>query len=104
MPLDRVELTASLSVRARGRHLTGAGQACYGPFGNANPSNYPLARLEYPDGSIVYLRTSEHSTLSVGRGDVEQETTVTVPGDAPDGDARLCLVVNGLSSNCIKSG
>ena len=100
MPLDRIELTASIPVRVRGHRLTGAGQACYGALGVAHPTNYPLARLEYPDGRVVYLRTSDHSTLSVGTGDAEQETTVTVPGYAPDGEARLCVVANGLS-DCV---
>ncbi|HXH92289.1 MAG TPA: hypothetical protein VNN25_11975 [Thermoanaerobaculia bacterium] len=97
---ERIPLTIGQHRRLHGVRLTGPSQGCVGPFNKGNPTNYPLVRIEYPDGRVFYLRTSDHSTLGIGPGEEPQSTTFLVPDWLPDGDADLCVVVNGLK-DCI---
>lgn len=62
-------------------------------------TNYPLIRLTYDSGRVVYLPTLNHSAMGVATGsDVRQSTTFEVPTHAPSGFATLCVITNGIES------
>jgi len=64
-------------------------------------TNYPLVRLTYLSGQIVYGRTFDHSTMAVATGAALESTNFFVPWSAPKGKADLCVVANGISSDCV---
>ena len=65
----------------------------------AMATNYPIVRLQYPNGRVVYCRTGGHSTMGVATGARIVSTSFTVPPGAPDGGANLVVVANGIASD-----
>jgi hypothetical protein len=87
------------SYRVDGRRFNGMSQAVsYGDDCSA-ATNYPLARLEYEDETVVYCRTRRHSTMGVATGPHVVHTIIDVPPSAPPGEAELFIVANGVPSD-----
>jgi hypothetical protein len=85
-----------------GRQINGLSQAViYGDEG-AMATNYPIVRLtNIATGQVVYCRTHDHSTMGIQTGAVIHTTNFTVPAGAPTGSYRLCVIANGISSDCV---
>jgi hypothetical protein len=85
-----------------GRQINGLSQAViYGDEG-AMATNYPIVRLmNTATGEIVYCRTHDHSTMGIQTGTVIHTTSFTVPVSAALGSYRLCVIANGISSDCL---
>jgi hypothetical protein len=82
----------------QGRRLNGFTQACgYGDDAQM-ATNYPIVRLQYPSGQVVYCRTANHSTMAVATGAAVVSTTFAVPPGAPSGSANLVVIANGIPS------
>jgi hypothetical protein len=84
-----------------GRQLNGLSQAViYGDEG-AMATNYPLVRLvSLSTGNTFYCRTHDHSTMGIQTGATVQSTRFTVPAGVPWGSYKLCVIANGISSDC----
>ena len=96
------QVEAGLSYSLSGRQLNGLSQAVsYGDDAQM-ATNYPLVRLLYPGGQVVYARTFDHSSMGVATGAALESTNFFVPWNAPKGKADLCVVVNGISSDCVR--
>jgi hypothetical protein len=95
-------VTAGHSHHVRGRRFTGMSQA--NSYGDdcMNATNYPLARLRYGDGRVVYARTHNHSTMGVATGAHIVHTTMSIPASAPEGTAHLVIVANGIPSDPVE--
>jgi hypothetical protein len=85
-----------------GRQINGLSQAViYGDEG-AMATNYPIVRLQNTaTGNVVYCRTHDHSTMGIQTGAAVHTTNFTVPSSAPLGAYRLCVIANGISSDCV---
>lgn len=85
-----------------GRQINGLSQAViYGDEG-AMATNYPIVRLTNTNtGEVVYCRTHDHSTMGIQTGATVHTTNFTVPASAPYGPYRLCVIANGISSDCL---
>jgi hypothetical protein len=85
-----------------GRQINGLSQAViYGDEG-AMATNYPIVRLTNTGtGNVVYCRTHDHSTMGIQTGAVVHTTKFTVPTSAPFGAYQLCVIANGISSDCV---
>jgi hypothetical protein len=85
-----------------GRQINGLSQAViYGDEG-AMATNYPIVRLvNTGTGNVVYCRTHDHSTMGIQTGAVVHTTSFTVPTSTPLGAYRLCVIANGISSDCV---
>ena len=88
--------------KVSGRRFNGVSQAVsYGDDCSA-ATNYPIARLRYADGRVVYGRTFDHSTMAVATGHHLVHTTVEIPASAPSGHAHLEIVANGIASDPVE--
>ena len=88
--------------KVSGRRFNGVSQAVsYGDDCSA-ATNYPIARLRYADGRVVYGRTFDHSTMAVATGHHLVHTTVEIPAAAPSGHAHLEIVANGIASDPVE--
>jgi hypothetical protein len=85
-----------------GRQINGLSQAViYGDEG-AMATNYPIVRLvSTSNGDVFYCRTHDHSTMAIQTGTVIHSTQFTVPATVPLGTYRLCVIANGISSDCV---
>jgi hypothetical protein len=85
-----------------GRQINGLSQAViYGDEG-AMATNYPIVRMVNTNtAEVFYARTHDHSTMGIQTGAVIHTTHFTVPVSAPLGPYRLCVIANGISSDCI---
>lgn len=94
----RVKQTYTL----RGRLLNGLSQAnSYGDDATM-ATNYPLIRVRnLASGKVTYCRTFDHSSMGVATGLAIQSTSFKVPFDAEYGDSELCVVANGIASDCV---
>jgi hypothetical protein len=84
-----------------GTQLNGLSQAnMYGD--DCYPAtNYPLVRLTNTStGAVQYCRTYDFSTMGVATGGSMQSARFRV-GSLPDGNYRLCVIANGISSHCV---
>lgn len=106
-PAWRPQITsAPLVIRAgqtysiQGRQLNGLSQA--NSFGDdaSMATNYPLVKLTTANGT-VYCRTFDHSTMGVATGLSTQSTYFKVPFGVRNGPAQLCVIANGISSQCV---
>jgi len=94
-------IRAGQTYTIQGRQLTGLSQAnSYGDDASM-ATNYPLVRLKTVSGNVYYCRTFDHSTMGVATGTSTQSTCFKVPFGVKDGPAELCLVANGISSQCV---
>jgi hypothetical protein len=88
--------------KVSGRRFNGASQAVsYGDDCTA-ATNYPIARLRYVGGQVVYCRTFDHSTMAVATGQHPVHTTMEVPASAPSGRAHLQVIANGIASDPVE--
>jgi hypothetical protein len=96
-------LVRGMTATLKGRQLNGLSQAnCFGDDG-MSATNYPLVRLTYSSGEVVYLRTHDHSSMGVATGtrivstrfDVKKDG---VADDVPLGNAALEVIANGIAS------
>ena len=96
------QIEAGMSYSLTGHQINGLSQAVsYGDDAQM-ATNYPIVRLTYPSGQVVYARTFDHSSMGVATGATPQSTNFFVPWSAPKGKAELRLVANGISSDCVK--
>ncbi|GAA2753126.1 kelch repeat-containing protein [Kitasatospora cinereorecta] len=87
-----------------GRQINGLSQAVsYGDDAQM-ATNYPIVRLEYPDGRVGYCRTHGFSTMGVQTGTVVHQTRFTVPAGTEIGQARIVVVANGIASAPVPVG
>ncbi|HWF49065.1 MAG TPA: kelch repeat-containing protein [Solirubrobacteraceae bacterium] len=100
------EITSAPEHMAPGSHHKVAGHRFNGvsqavSYGDdcTTATNYPLARLRYPQGVVVYCRTFDHSTMALATGNHVVHTTVEIPASAPHGHASLEIVANGIASD-----
>ena len=85
----------------RGRQINGLSQAViYGDEG-AMATNYPIVRLTDGAGAVTYCRTHDHSTMGIQTGAAIHTTQFTVPASTPLGSYNLCVIANGISSDCV---
>ena len=87
--------------KVSGRRFNGVSQAVSYGDDCSCATNYPIARLRYAHGHVVYCRTYGHSTMAVATGHKPVHTTIEVPASAPFGAARLEIVANGVGSDGI---
>ncbi len=87
----------------QGRLLNGLSQAnSYGDDASM-ATNYPLVRIRnLKTGHVVYARTFDHSSMSVATGLSIQSTHFKIPFGTELGDSELCVVANGISSECVR--
>jgi hypothetical protein len=84
----------------QGNLLNGLSQACSYGDDCTNATNYPIVRLE-GGGKVWFCRTFDHSTMGVATGFSVQSTNFTVPCGVPDGSYSLCVIANGIASDCV---
>jgi hypothetical protein len=83
-----------------GTQLNGLSQACMYGDDAQMATNYPIVQLtNTASGDVVYLRTSNHSTMAVATGSTPQTTNVFVPMDTPPGNYHLVVIANGIASD-----
>lgn len=87
----------------QGRLLNGLSQA--NSFGDdaTNATNYPLVRIRnLKTGRVRYARTFDHSSMGVATGLSIQSTHFKIPFGTELGLSELCVVANGIASDCIR--
>jgi len=86
-----------------GRLFNGLSQAVsYGDDGTM-ATNYPLVRIRnLKTGHVRYARTFDHSSMSVATGLSVQYTHFKIPFGTELGPSELCVVANGISSECVR--
>lgn len=95
----RVKQTYSL----QGRLLNGVSQAVSYGDDATQATNYPLVRIRnVQTGQVTYARTFDHSSMSVATGLSIQTTHFKIPFDAQLGPSELCVVTNGIASECVR--
>jgi hypothetical protein len=89
----------------KGRQLNGLSQACmYGDDAMA-ATNYPIVRIaNQATGHVFYCRTHDHSTMGLQTGTVIHSTQFTVPSGIETGPSEICVIANGISSDCKRIG
>jgi hypothetical protein len=96
------ELISGGQHKVRGRRFNGFSQACSYGDDCSCATNYPIARLRYEGGRVVYCRTFDHSTMAVATRHRVVHTTMEVPASAPSGRAHLEIVANGIASDPVE--
>jgi len=92
---------AGQTYSIQGRQLNGLSQAnSYGDDASM-ATNYPLVKLTTASGTVYFCRTFDHSTMGVATGTSTQSTYFKVPFGVKDGPAELCVIANGISSQCV---
>lgn len=91
------DLTHGATYRLSGYRLNGMSQGSAFGDENQNATNYPLARLTFATGWVVFARTHDHSSMAVAAKGVT-ETSFDVPAGGPSGPAMLQIVTNGIAS------
>ena len=94
------KLALGRNVILTGTQLNGLSQACsYGDDAQM-ATNYPIAQLTSTiNNNVIYLRTSNHSSMGVATGAAPQTTNVFISSDTPVGNYRLAVIANGISSD-----
>jgi hypothetical protein len=87
----------------QGRLLNGLSQAnSYGDDASM-ATNYPLVKIRnLKTGHMRYARTFDHSSMSVATGLSIQSTHFKIPFGAELGESELCVVANGIQSECVR--
>jgi hypothetical protein len=85
-----------------GRQINGLSQAViYGDEG-AMATNYPIVQLtSTSNGTVIYCRTHDHSTMGIQTGAAIHTTNFSVPASAPLGSYCLRVIANGIASDCV---
>ena len=84
-----------------GRQLNGLSQCSMYGDDATEATNYPIVRLHNrTNGHIVFCRTHDFSTMGVNTGTVVHSTQFTVPAGTPLGSYDLCVIANGIVSDC----
>ena len=96
------ELIPGSQYKVHGRRFNGVSQACSYGDDCSCATNYPIARLRYEGGRVVYCRTFDHSTMAVATRHRLVHTTMEVPASAPSGLAHLEIVANGIASDPVE--
>jgi hypothetical protein len=97
-------LRTGSTYRLRGLQLNGLSQGAYYGDNVQAATNYPLVRIiNARTGHVFYARTFNHSTMSIGPEDEEDEVTsthFTVPtaSEIEAGRSYLYVVTNGIAS------
>jgi hypothetical protein len=94
-------IRAKQTYTLRGRLLNGLSQACSYGDDATMATNYPIVRLVTAGGHVVYCRTFDHSSMGVATGQAIESTQFKVPLGVPNGPAELCVIANGISSDCV---
>jgi hypothetical protein len=91
------------SYKLHGRKLNGLSQAnSYGDDA-AMATNYPLVRIHNRNtGHVFFCRTHSHSTMAVATGMAIHSTHFDVPAGIELGAAELCVIANGIPSECVR--
>jgi hypothetical protein len=84
----------------QGQLLNGLSQACSYGDDCTNATNYPLVRLE-SGSNVWFCRTFGHSSMGVATGFSTQSTNFTIPCGVPVGSYNLCVIANGIESDCV---
>lgn len=95
-----VAVRAGRTYTVFGRQLNGLSQAVSYGDDATMATNYPLVRLE-GGGQVIYCRTFDHSTMGVATGTTTESTSFKVPVGVTPGFYSLCVVANGISSECV---
>jgi len=98
---SKIHIASTYTIN--GRQLNGLSQAVsYGDDAQM-ATNFPLVRLRHlGTGKVTYCQTFDHSTMGVATGTAVESTNFVVPWDAQLGASDLCVVANGISSDCVK--
>jgi hypothetical protein len=89
------------SYTLHGRQLNGLSQAVSYGDDATMATNYPLVRIRnLTSGKAWYCRTFDHSTMGVATGATLQFTNFKVPCSVENGASELCVVANGIASEC----
>lgn len=99
---DVDELIPGGHHKVSGRRFNGMSQSVSYGDDCSCATNYPIARLRYHDGRVVYCRTHGHSTMGIATGAHIVHTTLEVPAAAPSGEAKLEIVANGIPSDPVE--
>ncbi len=97
-----VAMVAGHSYVLTGTQFNGLSQACsYGDDAMV-ATNYPIVRVTHnTNNNVVYLRTSNFSSMGIATGATPQTVTVQVPGDIDTGQYSLVVIANGIASNAV---
>jgi hypothetical protein len=95
-------LAAGGTYQLTGTQFNGLSQACgYGDDAQM-ATNYPIVRARHQaTGAVSYLRTHDHSTMSVATGARSVSTHFSV-GKLPVGSIILTVIANGVESHPIQ--
>jgi len=90
------------TYRLGGRLLNGLSQVVSYGDDASMATNYPLVRIRNLHSDMVsYCRTFDHSSMGVATGLSIQGTSFKVPWGVEYGPAELCVVANGIASECV---
>lgn len=92
-------ISPGTKITLSGRQLNGRSQAVAYGDDYAAATNYPIVRLEFPNGTVRYCRTFNHSTMGVATGASIVSTEIEVPSDVGGGLAQLVVIANGIPSD-----
>lgn len=85
-----------------GRQLNGLSQAVSYGDDASGATNYPIVRLRHlATGRVRFCRTFDHSTMGVATGTIIESTNFAVPWGTNTGPTELCVVANGIVSDCV---
>lgn len=88
------------TVTIKGKLMNGLSEAVTQVDATA-ATNYPLVKLRHrATGEVLYCQTFGH-LMSIAERSELRETRFVVPGTAQIGESELCLIVNGISSECV---
>jgi hypothetical protein len=84
-----------------GRQINGLSQASMYGDDATMATNYPIVRLtNRSNNHVTYCRTHDFSTMGVATGTVVHAARFTVPAGTPYDTYDLCVIANGISSEC----
>lgn len=86
-----------------GYQLNGLSQAVSYGDDATMATNYPIVRIRsLNSGHVHYCRTFYFSTMAVATGFATQTTSFKVPVGVEHGFAELCVIANGIASDCVR--
>jgi hypothetical protein len=82
-----------------GKQLNGLSQAVSYGDDAQQATNYPIFKLSNSSGAVVYLRSSNFSTLAVATGSRRVTADIDVGADVPTGAWQMVAIANGIPSD-----